>query len=466
MNTRLAKSLYFTLQRLRREPVWRALGDVVQLEALSREELRAVQTRRMRALLLYAVDHVPYYRATLSALKGEIAKATSYERMFRVMSKVPPLEKGAIAGNEASFKSDEIKRIPTSPNVTSGSTGEPLMFPCDKLSWAYRHALQIRCLSWFGVNVGEPYGYFFGLHWSRRHRLSTAARDFVFNRLRVSAYAIQPSRILEYYFHLRSRGVTHFAGYPSAIYEFCVLANEPGISLRGLGLKAVFTTAEPLLPFQRAVIEEATGARCVNIYGSVEGGFNACECPAGRLHAMAESTWFQVDASTGQVLVTDVFLKAFPLINYAIGDEIDFAPDSEVCKCGRPHPIVSSVVGRSGEPIRLPNGRLVNANLPSYIFKPLAHLKRIRRYRFVEKPMGQLDLLLVVTQAFSRDDYAVVEKEVHKAFGPDINLEIRIVDRLPTLPNAKHRCYIKLSIKEAPMYEALEGKWPTRTVVR
>jgi len=76
-----------------------------------------------------------------------------------------------------------------------------------------------------------------------------------------------------------------------------------------------------------------------------------------------------------------MMLRAFPLINYAIEDEVRLSNDR--CDCGRSHPLLESINGRSGEPILLPNGNRINANLPSYIFKPLADLKVIQRYRFV-----------------------------------------------------------------------------------
>ncbi len=104
--------------------------------------------------------------------------------------------------------------------------------------------------------------------------------------------------------------------------------------------------------------------------------------------------------------------------------------------------MIKSIEGRSGEPIELPNGRKVNANLPSYIFKPLAALGVIRRYRFVHGK--KLDLFLVVARTFTDEHRAIVQRETKTAFGADVEVTIRIVDSLPHLANAKHRDYVRV----------------------
>jgi phenylacetate-CoA ligase len=141
--------------------------------------------------------------------------------------------------------------------------------------------------------------------------------------------------------------------------------------------------------------------------------------------------------------VTDFFLLAFPLINYDIGDEIEFEDDGYQCPCGLEHPVIRRVIGRSGEPISLPNGRTVNANLPSYIFKSTAGARAVRRFRFVERKDGRLELLLVVTERFDDAVKAKIQSETRQAFGPDCEFELKLVDSIPFLPNAKHRCYLK-----------------------
>ena len=104
--------------------------------------------------------------------------------------------------------------------------------------------------------------------------------------------------------------------------------------------------------------------------------------------------------------------------------------------------MLHSVRGRCGDPIVLPNGRRINPNLPSYIFKPPYVLHAIRRYRFVQAEGSPLELQIVVSKSFREEHLAILREETLAAFGKDVPLSIRIVASLPHLPNAKHRDFV------------------------
>lgn len=440
MQNRIARTLYFTLQKLRGEPVAEALEDVRRTEFVSQDELRAIQAERQLNQLRFAIKHVPYYQKFLKPFTGLIQQGRSWDEVDEIMTQLPITPRDYVRTNKHEFFADNHQSLQTHLNKTSGSSGSPLTFPCDHKSWAYRHALTFRNMEAFGVEIGEPYIYVFGMHWNRIIKAETKLRDFALNRKRISAYKISREHLSEHVNTIRSSKATHIIGYPSAVTELCLLLQESGSdALRKLKLKAVFLTAEPLLDYQREIIEQATRARCVNQYGSVEGGFTAAECPEGNLHIMSEATWFQV-TSNNDVIVTDMMLRAFPMIKYEIGDEAVFS--SESCSCGRPHPIIKEVIGRSGDPIRLPNGKVINANLPSYIFKPLSAEGVILKYRFVHRATDKLELYLSVTSNFTDVHLQTVVEETKKAFGENISFDIEIVDEIPHLPNAKHRSYV------------------------
>jgi len=439
-----ARHLYFTLQAIRREPVAAALRDVERSARLSRDALFAQQASRQRDQLLFALERVPHYRRSLAPFAADIRAARTWEDVGTLMGRLPVLERETVAREYDSFVAPDVPRRETYPDSTSGSSGTPLRFACDLRAWAYRHALMYRCMADFGVAVGEPSALFFGLHWSTRARATVAARDWAFNRTRVSAYDIAPARLQAHLASLRRRRPTHAIGYPSAIFDFCVLVQDRGETLHDLSLKAVFLTAEPLRAHQRELITRVTGARCVDTYGSAEGGLSACECPAGSLHVNVETTWLELQgsgATRGEAIVTDMMLRAFPMIRYAIGDDIELKPGA--CECGRAHPMLASIEGRSGDAIVLPNGRRINANLPSYIVKPFAGLGAIRRYRFVQEEGGTIELRLVVSRPLSPEMLDSLARECVKAFGSDCPVRVLVVDSLPTLANAKHRDFVR-----------------------
>jgi len=444
MNLWLAGKLYMFLQFMRKEPVAKALQDVRRTEFVSRDELFQIQAGRQLEQIRFAQRFIPFYQDVYSGFKDQVHNAKIWDDVNVLMESLPVVERDTITKDPKKFIASNIQELKTYPDKTSGSSGTPLIFPCDQRAWAYRHALTFRNKESFGIQIGEPYAYIFGLHWNKKMRAQVRLRDWIFNRVRISAFEISPAKLEDHFKSLQHHHPTHIIGYPSAIYELCVMARDKGYEhLRELNLKAIFTTAEPLRTYQRELINMVTGSRCVDTYGSAEGGLTAVECPHGSLHVQSEAVWVQMrdpSQSQGDILVTDLMLRAFPMIRYAIGDESAWQTGS--CSCGRAHPVIEPVAGRTGDSILLSNGKRINGNLPSYIFKPLSQYGVIRRYRFVQE-MGQaLKLYLVTTPGFSEQHLEIIKQETQRAFGNDLSFTVTLVDDLPHLPNAKHRDFV------------------------
>jgi len=132
-------------------------------------------------------------------------------------------------------------------------------------------------------------------------------------------------------------------------------------------------------------------------------------------------------------------MRSFVLINYAIEDDVELQHSD--CPCGRQHPLLKTVKGRSGESILLPNGFRINSHVPQYIFKSLAELRVIQRYRFVLRG-DNLKLYLVVSDNFSESHLNLVKQETRCALGDDIKFDVEIVSQLENLPNAKHKSFV------------------------
>jgi len=435
MNLKISRSLYFALQFVRGEPVKSDFKDLMMSANHDLDELKEMQARRLLKLLRYSIENVPYYESKFQRHAGLIAKASTWKEVAELMHELPATTKADYFTHRDELESRMIRRIRTTPNITSGSSGHPVYFKCDNLSWAYRHASIFRTMAIHGVEIGEPYAYFFGLHWANQLRLKVRLKDFLFNRVRVSAFEINDSTFDRQYRALVSHGPTHWMGYPSAIYEFCVLAKARNASIEGL--KAVFTTAEPLLDHQREVIESVCRCRCVNIYGSVEGGIGAFEGVEGIMHQSMETSHLYIGEDNA-LYTTDLFLYANPFIKYQVGDTCE--PVEKDLKTNLAHEQIGFVMGRSGKPIVLPNGVKINANLPSYIFKNLAREGIIRRYQFCQFD-SRIILLVIPTNPLKPKEKMIIQENCRSAFG-EVPLEIREVSEIPLSRNAKHSDYV------------------------
>ncbi len=438
MNAALARGLYWWAQAGRREPVANVLRELERSARWPAEELRALQQRRIARLLRHAFQNVPYYRQTWTAAGF---RSGDWDRP-EALASLPVLEKRVVQEWGEGMRA----RRKTAGHWarTSGSSGTPVKVLRSQDSWAHAHANQFRAYHWHGLEVGERYAYFWGLALEPRGRRQAGLKDWVFNRARCSAFTLDRSSAALYYGELRRRPAAFALGYPSAISQFAQELRTLDLDGKALRWRAVLTTAEVLHPHQRALLRETFGCPVVDLYGCAEVGVAGIECAHGGRHVPIESVcleWLGDDRNgeAREVLLTDLHNFAQPMIRYRVGDLVDPGPAS--CACGRALPLIGSVRGRAGDTIVLPDGRQVNANLPSYVFKHHAEAGSVREYQFVQFSDGTVELRLKPGPAFGPSTAVEIGEEVAKALG--LAVRVKLLDRFERSARGKHRDFVR-----------------------
>ncbi len=153
--------------------------------------------------------------------------------------------------------------------------------------------------------------------------------------------------------------------------------------------RAVAVTAAPLTPGTRAEIEAAFGAPCYDHYRSAEIPWMAGECAQQNgLHIFADVRRVEIVGdddhavpvgAEGQVVVSDLTNRVFPVVRYRLGDISSYLPGE--CACGRGLPRLGAIAGRSSDAVRLPDGTTIAGAL-GHIFDdaPLS----IRQFEIVQ----------------------------------------------------------------------------------
>jgi len=447
MKKQISELAYKIVTAVRNERIVETLREIKKNEFLSKSLLEEIRIIKAKNLIVYAKQNVQFYKDTITEQPSNIKKMSKEEfKDFWKTLKI--VTKDDVIKNKKYFISEKIEEFKCYPDKTSGSTGTPLYLQLNSSCWGLRHAREMQVKEWHKIENGEKYALFWGQHWSKRAKIENVVRDFLLNRIRISAFCQSKNYLEESYKRIIKFKPSYLMGYPSAIFDFCSFLKSLNKDLKELNLKAVITTAEPLRDYQREVISEVCDCNVASQYGGAEQGFVACECEKGGFHVFSDTVWFEdengdtIGGKFSEAIATDLQLYSMPLIRYRTGDEVVFS--DKMCQCGRGYPLIEKVEGRCGEDIILPNGVKVNTNLPSYIFKNIAKDGLIRRYRFVDKNDGFLYLYVVPTDRYDLKTEAFLFKEIKKAFGEDIKVIIEKVEALENLPNAKHRDYIKI----------------------
>lgn len=158
---------------------------------------------------------------------------------------------------------------------------------------------------------------------------------------------------------MRDLPVTAFAGTPSYLFHIADACDRMGVDMRrDLKVKRAIAGGEPWSESMRVKIQERTGIRVHNCYGASEiygPCFLECEKQAGA-HVWADICYMEIldengdqcaEGERGEMVVTMLQKEAFPLIRYKIGDIS--ALDWEKCECGRTHPRLMRLSGRTDD---------------------------------------------------------------------------------------------------------------------
>jgi phenylacetate-CoA ligase len=308
-------------------------------------------------------------------------------------------------------------------------------------AWAW--AADYHGLLWHGIQVGAR-------ALTLRPRTAGAIGEWIRNNHLVAATDLSPSRLAAAVRSLERRRTTYVWGYVSAVVELAKQARSMGTGSRPLvPFAKVF--GEMLYPFQREIIEEGLGARVIETYGCNETGTVAYECPAGSIHVFSDHVEVEIlkdgepapPGDIGDIVLTCTTNRTMPLIRYRVGDRGRLLPDP--CSCGRPHPVLSGIEGRSGDLLLTSSGTQVHgtAALGGVLKKVYAttRAESIRQILFEQLDRRTWTVLVQPGPDFDDRTAAALVTGLKGVFGDDCQVAVKQVDLIPREPSGKFRFY-------------------------
>ena len=325
-------------------------------EIMPRKELERLQLERLKQVVKYVYEKVPFYRRTMK----ERGVTPLDIKSLSDITKLPFTSKVDFRDNYpfglTCVPMDRIVRIQSS----SGTTGKPVVVPYtqkDIDTWAEVMARSLACA---GVTKGDvvqnAYGYGLftgglGIHYGAE-RLGAAV-------LPTSAGNTKRQIML-----LQDLGTTVLTCTPSYALIINETAREMGVDIRDTKLRVGVFGAEPWSENMRHDIESKLGIQALNIYGLTEiigpGVAQECQHKAG-MHIWEDHFLVEIiDPNTGEQLpygkegelvITTLTKEAQPILRFRTKDITSLLP--EKCECGRTMVRMSRITGRSDDMIRV-----------------------------------------------------------------------------------------------------------------
>jgi len=373
-------------------------------EVLPKKELEELQFKRLKDAIRRAYDHVEFYRRVL---KEANITPDDIKRPEDV-AKIPFTKREHFAQNYPfglfAVPKEKIVRIHTS----SGTSGKPKVVGYtakDIETWANMVA---RCLYMVGVRPGDVFQNM------SNYAFFTGGLGFHYAAERIGAITIpsgvgNTERQIQY---MVDFGTTAVHATPSYAMHVKEVVEEMGVADK-LKLRIGCFGAEPWSENTRKRLEDAFNIKAYDSYGLSEmnGPGVAFECKEQHgLHIWADHYFIEVvdpktgdpvgEGEKGELVLTALTKEAMPILRYRTGDITIL--ESEKCACGRTHPRLMRILGRSDDMLIV---RGVNV-FPSQIEHVLMQIPEVgEHYMIILERKEELDEMTV--QVELSDKFAI-----------------------------------------------------------
>jgi phenylacetate-CoA ligase len=405
------------------------------------KKLSEIQLHKLRALVKYAKEYVPYHREKLKNL--------SERNIIRLedIKLLPSTTKSQIKNYPEKFVSKEALKSLTK-KTTGGSTGEPVTIWKTSEAMGRELAATWRGYSWAGINIGDRQARFWGVPSGHKDKQRARLTDFICNRKRCSAFSFDENNLNKYTKILTKFNPTYFYGYVSMLTEYAEYFKRKNIKFP-INLKCVISTSEVLTQSHRKCMEEVFNTRVFNEYGSGELGSVAHECEKGSMHIMAENMIVEVldgervcnPGETGELVITELNNRAMPLIRYRTGDFASLS--NEQCSCGKTLPIIENIAGRAYDMIQNKKGHLFHGEFFMYIFEEAKRKDLgIGAFQVIQMDLNRLKIKIKPSLGYGKKTKDLIRNRIKGSFDPEIKIEFVEVESISREASGKMRLII------------------------
>lgn len=417
-----------------------------EIETMSRPEIETLQLERLKWMVNYCYENVPFYHERLekAGVTGDKIKTLSD------IQYIPFTTKDDIRDNYPfNMLATPMKKI-VRIHASSGTTGKPTVGAYTKKdldTWS-DHVARVAVAA--GATEDDIFQISFG------YGLFTGALGLHYGLEKIGATVIPASsgNTAKQLMMFRDFGVTGLVATPSYALYLGEMVRESGFPRDAYKLRLGLLGSEGCTEEMREQIEKNLGIFVTDNYGMTElggpGVSGECEYRCG-LH-FAEDAFLPeiIDTETGmqkapgesgELVVTTLLREGMPVLRYRTKDitRLNYEP----CRCGRTHVRMDKVTGRTDDMMIIKG---VNV-FPSQIESVLVGTKGIGpHYQLVVRRRNFMDNLEVKVELVSAD--------LLESYGELEALQRGLHDRLKSVLGLE----TKVTLVEPKSLERFQGK--------
>jgi len=424
------------------QSVFRFLNFLMKSQYWTREQLDNFQNERLRKLVEYAYENVPYYRDVM--MENNIKPIDIQTKAD--LKKLPIITKDVIRreGIER-FTSEAMPKSKMIKNSSSGSTGEPFTFYVTKLNYSVNLAANLRGWYGFGWRLGDRY---VKMSQNRRDNLLKRIQDVITCNMYIESRDLSDEHMDEILHKIERFKPEVIRSYPDPMYVLAKykLAHKDEFLYSP---RFVTTTGNILHDHVRLLIKEAFDCDVYDAYAS-EAGSNVFECPTHCGYHSAEEYGIteivnekgeNVTSGVGRLVTTDLWNYAHPFIRYDVQDLVELYP--EPCVCGRTHLHIRKILGRDNEMLITKSGKRYIVHHLTYFFESTKTPQlnnSVDQFQFVQHVDKTFTINLVVNDRYNMAIEQFIKNYWEHEFETSVN--VSVLKSIPLMFNNKRKFII------------------------
>lgn len=429
---------YHISKSLTRSNYWKTKKFLSNSNAWDIDRIQAYQNKKLREIIEYCYQNIPYYRTLLTDLGLSRFDFVS----TKDLTKLPILTKEIITQHRESFFPVN-KKIKFRECSTGGSTGVPLKYRLSDDSALFASLLLDRGLGMGGYRPGDKMATIAGGSLTGSDKsLKKYCIERLTNLRFFSSYGMDDELLMRYAKNLIDYQPKYLRGYASALIAVANYMASNNLSQK-IKIKSVFSTSETLTDNARRNIEKIFNCDVYDTWGLNDGGASAFECREHKgMHIDTERAIVeciprdeQSDSQEfGRVVVTSLIEQSMPLIRYDTGDLGRLENRKCACGCNRPRLFLGA--GRATDYLKI-NGKIIGAPVLTVLMGKIP----VKQYQIAKTSSKSLVVRIVKDKDYSNIEEDFIIKSLKEKLG---QIEIIIEHREIIIPpgSGKHKFII------------------------
>ncbi len=415
--------------------------DLRRFWSASPQQLERHRLERLRLLLRHAAATSPFHRDRLAAA-GLSADTIQSCDDIRVL---PLLDKDDLNQHMDRILSDAIPREQLIQSSTGGSSGVPLTFYRDREVTAVRRAQDYFFNARLEIYPGTKRAWVWGSPIDVNQLTSLKARlaNYLSERaIYFYSFDADQKAIAAFIRRLQSYRPEAIFAYPNMLAVIAEQIRESGVDVAAV--RRVITTAEPTYDWQRELFRAIFGCDTYERYGSREIGTVAAEGsehngmvifePTYYLEVLDEQGRTVAGNSMGELVVTDLYNCAMPLIRYRTGDLVRIEAATPAAEsCWRR---ITTVGGRVVDLIVRPDGARIAGEAIIMALRTSGFQQKVQVVQTAPQVFRVRHLSGAVIAADIKDRF---QSRLDKLLGAAVTIEYQAVGELKYDKSGKYR---------------------------